>query len=174
MEENMTIESSSTNDFVLRSPSFDAGAMVPESYIFKGHGCQGKNMSPALEWEGAPEGTRSFAVTVFDPDAPSDGGWRHWTVVNIPAEVTSLEENASLRHQLPEGALEVENDFGDTGYGGPCPPRGDKAHRYVFTVYALKTDKLNVDSDADRLSVETNLNNYILGKATFTVKYGRE
>lgn len=167
----MTIASTSDHEFILRSPSFDPGELVRESYVFNGEGCEGENLSPALEWEGAPEGTRSFAITVFDPDAPTDGGWRHWTVVNIPGEVTKLEEGASTQGKLPEEAIEVENDFGETHYGGPCPPKGDKPHRYVFSVYALKSDHLNIDPDADRVTVETLLEREKLDKASFTVRY---
>ena len=169
----MTIESTTSSEkgFILRSPSLDAGELVPENYVFNGSGCSGKNLSPALEWEGAPEGTKSFALTVFDPDAPNEGGWRHWTVVNIPGDVQKIEEGASSKHALPGEALEVENDFGDIGYGGPCPPKGDRPHRYVFTLYALKSDHLNVDPDTDRVTFETSLQNNTLGKATFTVRY---
>ncbi|MFP5384826.1 MAG: YbhB/YbcL family Raf kinase inhibitor-like protein [Bacteriovoracia bacterium] len=169
----MTIESTTSSEkgFILRSPSLEAGEMVPESYVFNGEGCSGKNLSPALEWEGAPEGTKSFALTVFDPDAPAEGGWRHWTVLNIPGDIHEIEEGASSKHTLPREAVEVENDFGETQYGGPCPPKGDRAHRYVFTLYALKSDHLNIDPDTDRVTVETSLQNNTLGKATFTVRY---
>lgn len=169
----MTIESTSSTEtgFVLRSPSIEAGEMMPEDFVFSGMGCIGKNLSPALEWEGAPEGTKSFALTVFDPDAPNEGGWRHWTVVNIPGQVHELKEGASNHHALPKEAIEIENDFGETTYDGPCPPKGDKPHRYVFTIYALKSERLNVDEDTDRVTFETSLQNNTLGKATFTVRY---
>lgn len=167
----MTIESHSDTGFVLRSPSLESGEMVPSSYVFNGMGCRGKNLSPELEWEGEPEGTKSFALTVFDPDAPQDGGWMHWTVVNIPQKVHHLDEGASSKNLLPDEAIEVENDFGEIHYGGPCPPKGDRPHRYVFTLYALKSERLNVDEDSDRVSLETSLQNNSLGKATFTVRY---
>jgi Raf kinase inhibitor-like YbhB/YbcL family protein len=167
----MTIESTHSEQFVLKSNSLNAGQMVPEDFIFNGEGCNGKNISPQLEWQGEPEGTKSFAITVFDPDAPTDGGWRHWTVVNIPGNVHKIEQGASNNHQLPQGAVEVESDFEQTQYGGPCPPHGDNPHRYVFTVYALKAEHLNIDADADRVTVETSLEQNTLGKASFTVRY---
>lgn len=167
----MTIESHSDTGFILRSPSLESGEFVPDDFIFNGMGCKGNNLSPELEWDGAPEGTKSFALTVFDPDAPSDDGWRHWTVVNIPGEIHRLEKGASNKELLPAEAVEVENDFGEVHYGGPCPPKGDSPHRYVFTLYALDSEKLNVDRDTDRVSLETSLQNHALGKATFTVRY---
>jgi Raf kinase inhibitor-like YbhB/YbcL family protein len=158
--------------FTLRSPSLTPGEFMPEKYVFNGMGCHGKNVSPALEWEGFPEETKSFAITVIDPDAPhADGGWRHWTLVNIPADTTALPENASAKGLLPQDALEVENDFDEIHYGGPCPPHGDKPHRYVFTIYAMKTDHLNLNEHSDRTSVETLLHENSIGKATFMVKY---
>lgn len=150
------------NDFILRTTSFDTNQLLPNKYVYDGSHCSGENVSPELEWENAPEGTKSFAVTVFDPDAPS-GGWWHWTVVNIPAGVTKIPEGASNLHQLPNGAVEGKTDFGQTGYGGACPPPG-KSHRYVFTVYALKEEKIPADFD----SIDRNA----LAKASFTVKYG--
>lgn len=161
--------------FTLHSPSLKPSEAVPKKFIFQGMGCDGKNISPALEWEGAPEGTKSFALTVIDPDAPhAENGWRHWTLVNIPASTTSLPENASKKGLLPGNALEIENDFEELHYGGPCPPQGDRPHRYVFTVYALNTDNLNLNEHSDRTSVETLIERNAIGKATFTVRYGRQ
>lgn len=159
--------------FILRSPSLRPGEMVPDKYLFNGMDCHGKNVSPPLEWEGFPEETRSFAITVIDPDSSTDGGWRHWTLVNIPKEVTSIPEGASAKGKLPGEVIEVENDFEEVHYGGPCPPKGDRPHRYVFTVYALNTDELNLDEHSDRTSVETILEQKSIAKATFTVRYGR-
>jgi Raf kinase inhibitor-like YbhB/YbcL family protein len=163
----------SSQDFRINSPSLDPGSMVPEKFVFNGMGCHGKNISPALEWEGEPQETQSFALTVTDPDAAVEGGWRHWMLVNIPREIHSLSEGASGEGILPAGAVEVENDFDEVHYGGPCPPKGDRPHRYVFTLYALRTDKLNIGPDSDRTSVETSINNNCLAKTSFTVRYKR-
>lgn len=159
--------------FTLKTTSFDPKKPLPNKQVFNGFGCAGENISPALEWSGAPKDTKSFAVTVYDPDAPTGSGWWHWTVVNIPATVTKIEEGASNNKKLPEGAVEGRTDFGKPGFGGACPPVGDKPHRYIFTVYALKTDKLDVNAEASGAMVGFNLNANALGKATFTVKYGR-
>lgn len=154
-------------DFLLRSPSFDSTRVVPENFVFNGMGCHGENLSPALEWKGAPEGTMSFAITVMDPDAKKAGGWRHWTVINIPKEVNSLPEGASGNKGLPEGSVELENDFKMQQYGGPCPPTGDRPHRYVFTIYALGRDNLNPQKD----SIEEMLEENCLAKSSFFVHY---
>jgi Raf kinase inhibitor-like YbhB/YbcL family protein len=142
----------------LKTNSFDIQKTLPNKFVY-----DGPNISPELEWENAPEGTKSFAITVFDPD-PSGEGWWHWTLVNIPAEVTKIPEGASNKHQLPAGAIEGFSDFGKVGYGGACPPPG-KPHRYVFTVYALNKDKINPDFES--------IDSHSLGKASFTAKYGR-
>jgi Raf kinase inhibitor-like YbhB/YbcL family protein len=151
------------NNFNLRTTSFDPNNFLPEKFVNNGPNCSGENISPELEWENAPEGTKSFAVTVFDPDASGEGWW-HWTVVNIPANVTKIPEGASNRKQLPAGAKEGKTDFGNTGYGGACPPPG-KPHRYIFTVYALGREKIDASID----SIDANA----LAKASFTVKYGK-
>ena len=122
---------------------------------FNGFGCNGENKSPELHWSDIPKGTKSFALTVFDPDAPTGSGWWHWIVVNIPANVTQLPEDASAKHLLPKGAVETVTDFGRPGFGGPCPPKGDKAHAYIFTLYALDVDKLDIDEKTDRFFLLT-------------------
>jgi hypothetical protein len=161
--------------FSLMSPEIKAGAMMPKSFEFNGFGCSGENKSPALKWAGAPAGTKSFALTVYDPDAPTGSGWWHWVVVNIPASVMELAANAGAvgGANLPAGASNVKVDFGFAGWGGTCPPQGDKAHRYIFTVYALKTDKLDLPADATSALAGFMINANKLGKATFTAKYGR-
>lgn len=160
--------------FILRSPALKPDEFMPEKFVFNGMGYHGKNISPPLEWEGFPEGTKSFVITLIDPDASTNGGWRHWTLANIPADTTSLKEGASNKGLLPESTIEIENDFDRIHYGGPCPPKGDKPHRYVFTVYALNTDHLNLNAHSDRTTVETLLDNNSIGKASFTVRYGQK
>src|SRR6266571_4858543 len=107
------------------------GATIAEAQVFKGFGCEGKNVSPSLAWRNAPAGTKSFAITVYDPDAPTGSGWWHWIVFDIPADVTSLPAGVGnpASGQTPKGAVQSKNDFGKPGYGGPCPPQGDKPHR---------------------------------------------
>ena len=162
-------------EFKLKTTSFDPKKELPMKHVYNGFGCTGENISPALEWEGAPKDTKSFAITVYDPDAPTGSGWWHWTVVNIPASVTKIEAGASNSKKLPEGSIEGRTDFGKPGFGGACPPVGDKAHRYIFTIWALKTERLEgVNNDASGAMVGYNLNFNSLGKSSFTVEYGRK
>jgi hypothetical protein len=159
--------------FTLKTSSFDPSKTLPNKFVFNSSGCSGDNVSPELEWTGAPKATKSFAITVFDPDAPTDKGWWHWTVANIPADVTTIEEGASNNNKLPMGAVEGKTDFGTSGYGGACPPPGHKAHRYIFTVYALKTDRINIDKNTSGEAIDNQINANAIAKASFTVKYGR-
>lgn len=161
--------------FTLGSATAKPGAKLPDTHVFDGFGCSGKNLSPELKWSGAPQGTKSFAVTVYDPDAPTGSGWWHWVVVNIPATVTELPQGAGSADGkgLPPGATQVRTDFGTAGFGGACPPPGDKPHRYIFTVYALKTDKLDLPPDATAAMAGFNINANKLGAASFTSRYGR-
>nr|WP_236822624.1 YbhB/YbcL family Raf kinase inhibitor-like protein [Andreprevotia sp. IGB-42] len=141
---------------------------------FSGFGCSGVNISPALSWTNAPAGTRGFAVTVYDPDAPTGSGWWHWVVVNIPADTSGLAHGAgSGKADLPAGSLQTRTDYGQPGFGGACPPKGDKPHRYIFTVYALKTAKLDVKPESSAAEVGFNLHFNTLGKASLTALYGR-
>lgn len=137
-------------DFVVRSPEIKPAGTIAQEQVFNGFGCQGGNISPALSWSGAPAGTKSYAVTVYDPDAPTGSGWWHWVVFNIPASASGLPKNAGnpQTNLLPSGSIQSRTDFGKPGYGGPCPPEGDKPHRYVITLHALKVDKLPLDADA--------------------------
>lgn len=133
----------SAQDFKLSSTSIAEGVQLSSSFVFKGFGCNGGNLSPQLSWSGAPEGTKSFAITAYDPDAPTGSGWWHWNAVNIPASVDALELGASGSGKMPAGTVEITNDYGVTGFGGACPPPGE-VHRYVFTVHALATERLEL------------------------------
>jgi Raf kinase inhibitor-like YbhB/YbcL family protein len=161
-------------EFALFSPDIQADALIPQSFEFDGFGCNGENKSPRLKWSGAPKDTKAFAVTVYDPDAPTGSGWWHWMVINIPADVSELVSNAGAvgGANLPKGASHARIDYGVAGWGGVCPPPGDKPHRYIFTVHALK-DKLDVPADATAALTGFMINGNSLGKATFTARYGR-
>lgn len=159
--------------FKLESKALMEGGVMGAAQVYKGFGCSGGNISPDLSWSGAPEGTRYFAVTAFDPDAPTGSGWWHWLVVNLPASVTSLEAGTgSVGGKLPPEALQTRTDFGQSGYGGACPPVGDPPHRYIFTVYALK-DKVPVEAGDSGAMVAFNLRTLKLAEASITVTYGR-
>ena len=161
--------------FQLSSPDIQAGGMIDKKFEFNGFGCAGENKSPALQWVGAPAGTKSFAVTVYDPDAPTGSGWWHWSIINLPANVSALAPDAGLvgGANLPKGASHVRIDYGVAGWGGTCPPQGDKPHRYIFTVHALKTEKLEIPADATPALAGYMINGNSLAKASFTARYGR-
>jgi len=128
----------------LTSDSLDDGGTIAMEFVFDG--CGGTNQSPQLSWTGAPAGTKSFAITCFDPDAPTGCGYWHWLAFDIPASVTSIKAGAGTKAS-PAGGRSGYTDFGISSYGGPCPPKGDGAHRYIFTVYALDVDSIKGASD---------------------------
>ncbi len=154
-------------------PEVKTGKPMTKAQEYKGFGCNGDNLSPALEWKNVPAGTKSFAVTVFDPDAPTGSGWWHWVVYDIPATATGLPGGAVVQAPLPAGAKQGRNDFGERNFGGACPPAGDRTHHYIFTVYALKVDKLNVPEDASAALIGFNIQSNRLGLAKLTTTYSR-
>jgi Raf kinase inhibitor-like YbhB/YbcL family protein len=159
--------------FKLTSKDLKEGERLPEAQVFNGMGYSGGNRSPHLAWEGAPEGTKSFVVTCYDPDAPTGSGWWHWVIINIPASAKELPGGAGSGSGLPSGAVQTRTDFGQPGYGGAAPPPG-RTHHYIFTIHALKVDKLDLDpqSSAALVGYMTNMNS--LGKATLTATYGKQ
>lgn len=161
--------------FTVSSPDFKAGQKLDDKFVFSGFGCTGGNVSPALLWKNAPAGTKSFAVTSYDPDAPTGSGFWHWVMFNIPATTTELAQNAGQPDgkNLPQGAVQSRTDFGSPGYGGPCPPVGHGLHHYHFTVYALKVDKIDLPVDASAAMVGFMVNMNLIKKATVVGVYGR-
>jgi Raf kinase inhibitor-like YbhB/YbcL family protein len=175
--------------FTLSSPDIAAGGKIGNKFVLNGFGCKGENVSPALVWKNAPAGTKSFTLQVHDPDAPTGSGWWHWAVYNIPAGTTELAQGAgNAAANLPSGASAGMNDFQDTGaigangnYGGPCPPVGDKPHRYIFTLYALAVEDLEAAAGIPKtgtaavhgFALNKGLGDKVLGKASFTARYGR-
>lgn len=161
--------------FTLTSPDLPEGKPLANAQVFDSLGCTGQNVSPALTWTGAPAGTKSFAVTVYDPDAPTGSGWWHWLIFNIPASVTSLPAGAgdAKGGKAPKGSVQSRTDFGGPGFGGACPPPGDKPHRYIFTVHALKVESLPLDANVSGAMVGYYLGQNTLAKASFTRTYGR-
>ncbi|POT57864.1 YbhB/YbcL family Raf kinase inhibitor-like protein [Citrobacter amalonaticus] len=158
--------------FSLNSTDIPQDLRLTQKQVFNGFGCSGENLSPQLNWQNPPTGTKSFAITLFDPDAPTGSGWWHWTVVNIPAQHHALAAGMD-NAKLPAGAVQGRNDFGYAGFGGACPPAGDKAHRYTFTVWALNTASLPIDSTASGALVGFMLNSHVIAKAELTTTYGR-
>jgi Raf kinase inhibitor-like YbhB/YbcL family protein len=162
-------------NFTLTSTDVKPNGTLPDQQVFNGFGCSGANVSPQLAWQNPPAGTKSFVVTVYDPDAPTGSGWWHWVVYDIPADAKELSRGAgSGQGQLPAGAVQGKTDFGQPGFGGACPPPGDKAHRYVFTVYALKIDKLDVTGDASPAMIGYMTKANALGSASITAHYARK
>jgi Raf kinase inhibitor-like YbhB/YbcL family protein len=161
--------------FVLRSPNFAEQATLPKEQVHHAMGAGGQNVSPELAWSRAPEGTKSFALTMYDPDAPTGSGWWHWVVYDIPANATSLPKGAGVagNAQLPKGAKQGRTDFGSKEYGGAAPPPGHGPHRYVFTLYALNVDKLDVPEDASAAYVGFMIHFAKIGEAKLTAKYER-
>jgi Raf kinase inhibitor-like YbhB/YbcL family protein len=160
--------------FTLESPDIAPGGKIAQAQVFKGFGCQGGNLSPALSWSHAPVGTQSFALMMHDPDAPTGSGWWHWVLYNIPPGVSSLPAGAgdAQGKLLPAGAVQGRTDFGSSGYGGPCPPPG-KAHRYYLRLYALKVARLDVPADATAAYVGFMVRGQTLAKAELMGLYGR-
>ncbi|MDQ1104059.1 YbhB/YbcL family Raf kinase inhibitor-like protein [Nocardioides zeae] len=151
--------------FTVTSTDVTDGAPLEDDQV-AAHG----NTSPQLSWSGAPEGTKSYVVTCFDPDAPTPSGFWHWVLVDLPASVTSLDTGAAAG-DLPEGAFHVRNDGGEHGFMGAAPPEGDQVHRYFFVVHAVGEEKLGVDESASPAVVSFNLAFKTLGRAIVTGTY---
>jgi Raf kinase inhibitor-like YbhB/YbcL family protein len=159
--------------FQLISEDLKDGDTMPEAHVFNGMGLQGANLSPHLKWSGAPAGTRSFVLTLYDPDAPTGSGWWHWVLANIPATTSELPRGSgSGQSGLPPGAVQGRTDYGSAGYGGPAPPPG-KPHRYIFTLYALKVDHIDVDENSSGALAGFMTRMNALDSATLTAYYGR-
>jgi Raf kinase inhibitor-like YbhB/YbcL family protein len=157
------------SDMEITSVALKDGEKIPIQYVMPGAG--GKNISVPLSWKNVPSGTKSFALSMVDPH-PVAQNWVHWLVINIPANATGLEEGAS-RKKMPSGSIEINNSFGEVGYGGPQPPRGTGDHPYVFTLFALNVEKLGLGANATLAAFQKAVEGKILGSATITGKYGR-
>jgi len=157
----------------ISSSTFSDGGTIPYVTVYSGFGLDGGNRSPQLSFSGVPDGTKSFAIVCHDPDAPTSGGFYHWVMFNIPGDARSLEENAGAKEPAAKlGATLGHTDYGETQYGGPCPPPGP-AHHYNFTVYALGTDSLPLGSTTTGALLEFFIAQHTLEKAKITGTYAR-
>ncbi|AFJ47709.1 kinase inhibitor [Shimwellia blattae] len=155
----------------LFSHDFRDGDILPLRHVFNGMGYTGSNISPHLAWEDVPAQTKSFVITCYDPDAPTGSGWWHWIVANLPAGCRELPQGAgSGLAQVPHPAIQTRTDFGKAGYGGAAPPQGER-HRYIFTVHALDTDRIEVDEGASGAMVGFNVHFHSLASASLTALF---
>jgi Raf kinase inhibitor-like YbhB/YbcL family protein len=152
--------------FYLESDTVKNEEMLPKAHAFNGFGCDGKNETPKITWKNAPKEAKSFALTVFDPDAPTRSGWWHWVVINIPSNVFSSES-------IPATALTIRNDYGNKKFDGACPPIGDKKHRYIFTVFTLKIEKIDIPEDSSPALASFMINQNIIEKGEIIAYYQR-
>lgn len=160
----------------LSSPDIVQGENIAQTFAFNAFGCTGENISPELDWSGAPEGTKSFVLMVHDPDAATGGaGFWHWVVVDIPASASGVAQGAGTTDgaRLPDGARQIATDFGVPGWGGPCPPEADAAHRYDLTLYAMPVEKLDVPDGVTASMAGFMVNSMALAKATLSASYDR-
>jgi hypothetical protein len=152
--------------------SSDIKGQLSNNQVYNSFGCTGKNISPQLSWANAPVGTKSFAITMYDPDAPTGSGWWHWVVFNIDKSIATLKTGASNK-AMPAGAIESSTSFASKGFGGACPPKGNKPHRYIFTVHALNVEKIEQNADALPELIGFILNSHSIAKASIMAYYGR-
>jgi Raf kinase inhibitor-like YbhB/YbcL family protein len=164
-----------TINFCLKSPEFVENGTLNKKHEFNSFGGDGNNLSPKLEWSNFPVNAKSFALTLYDPDAPTGSGFWHWIILNIPIDVCVLEKNAGdiESKYAPKNAIHIVNDYGFKGFGGPCPPSGDKPHRYEFVLHAIDVEKIDIDEKCTNAVARFMINQHSIEKAKTTAYYQR-
>jgi Raf kinase inhibitor-like YbhB/YbcL family protein len=163
-------------DLTLSSKDIAQGEFMSKAQEFNGFGCSGSDSSPHLKWSNAPEGTKSFAITAYDPDAPTGSGWWHWQIVNIPVTVMEIPTGAgnTKNNNAPTGSTQIQNDYGSQGFGGACPPEGHGVHHYRFTLHALSVEKLELPQDASGALAGYMINGHTIASTTIESLYKRD
>ena len=161
--------------FKLSSNDISEGEFMSKAQEYNGFGCSGSDLSPHLKWSNAPQGTKSYAITAYDPDAPTGSGWWHWQIVNIPANVMEIATGAgSTKNNIaPAGSSQINNDYGSRGFGGACPPAGQGIHHYRFTIHALSIPKLKLPIDASGALTGYMINSHTIESSTIESLYKR-
>lgn len=164
-----------TDSLTLTSQDIAQGKHMNQAQEFNGFGCTGGDLSPHLKWNNVPEGTKSFAITAYDPDAPTGSGWWHWQIINIPKDVTEISSGAgSTKEDLaPKGSMQIKSDYGSRGFGGACPPPGHGVHRYRFTLHALSVEKIELPEDASGALAGYMINANTIEASTIEALYER-
>lgn len=160
----------------LSSNDIKTGELMSKAQEFNGFGCSGSDLSPHLKWVNAPQGTKSFAITAYDPDAPTGSGWWHWQLINIPASTSELASgDGDPKKQLtPKGSVHVQNDYGIAGFGGACPPAGHGIHHYQFTIHALSVERLDLPETASGALTGYMINANTIASSTIEALYKRD
>jgi len=164
------------DSLTLSSQDIVQGEFMAKAQEFNGFGCSGGDISPHLKWSNAPIGTKSFAITAYDPDAPTGSGWWHWQIVNIPMTLMEIQSGAgnTKTNIAPIGSTQIQNDYGSRGFGGACPPEGHGVHHYRFTVHALSVEKLELPEDASGALAGYMINAHTIESSTIESLYKRD
>ena len=174
---SLTLSSSVfAGSLTLSSQDISEAKFMSKAHEFNGFGCSGGDKSPHLQWSGIPKGTKSFAITAYDPDAPTGSGWWHWQIVNIPMSVRELATDAGNTKNMtvPKGSMQIQNDYGTRGFGGACPPKGHGVHHYRFTVHALSIEKLELPEDASGALAGYMINAHTIESSSIEALYKRD
>jgi len=164
------------SSLTLSSHDIQQGQLMSTAQAYNGFGCTGDDLSPHLIWSNAPQTTKSFAITAYDPDAPTGSGWWHWQLINIPVHIREVSTGAgsTVRVANPAGSIQMKNDYGSRGFGGACPPIGHGIHHYQFTVHALSVENIELPADASAALTGYMINAHSIESATIESLYQRE